>query len=245
VRTPRSLTRRRTVAVIMAMAMLIFYSIWVTSSAEAKTAPRPAPLGPIIPHLMTFGPHHKLIPVREGMRIGRLTVPRTGQIQLTSEICDPYYTSNGGICLAVDMDNVQLIIAGWIAAAAGVFAAIWVVVTRPKQPEDDTEEEDSGEVGGSEDDEGLCLTQAGGVPEFGTCNGTGAVETSATWILTGVQQDYGLENEYYYDKGDDYYLTTPNYDDGVQVELHALFGGSGGQQLQTWYFPGVLPCPDC
>jgi hypothetical protein len=207
----------------------------VPGTAHASSPPRSA--AEPVPHLLTLGPHGKLIPVYPGMKIGRLTVPN-GPIHLTTQICNP--DSDPTVCAGVNTDNVIIIAAAVSSSLAAWVAVIFSILTRQKSPPDDdqTSDEDIGDNGGGKTDVGKCLTQKNGNVTWGTCKGKrgSAVWNSATWILTAVQGDFGFINYYYYYlKGHKYYLRATGYKAGDRITLHTLF--KGGQQEESWFFP--------
>lgn len=231
-------TLRWLIVIVVSVAMVGW---GLTPAARASTVPRKhaaTELGKPIPHLVTLV-HGKLVPVRAGMKIGRQTVPN---IDTTAYICDGYGGEGGAGCLAIDQSNILDTIFDGISAGASVFTIIWLILTRSSSKPDDDESKDSGENGGGDQDNGDCLTQAAGVPVLGACGTSGAVYTSATWILgagyDGV--DFTLENLYWYDKGDAYFLTTSSYSNGAAIQWHELYPGQGGQERQDWYFPTLI-----
>jgi hypothetical protein len=152
--------------------------------------------------------------------------------------------------LLCDFDHTSWCVGGAKASPAStieLYAALLYIidfiikVIVGDRPADDGE--DDGDYKGKHrrnEDEGLCLSQAGGDviwAKCGTKSGT-AIYNSATWVVVVANNGgFGFANLYWLEKGETLYLTEPpKITAGAHLRLHHLFGGAGGQALQEWKF---------
>jgi hypothetical protein len=212
------------VASIAAAAMVM---AMVPGTAQASARPRNEPKNAVIPHLLTFGPHHTLIPVRVGMKIGGRTI--AGPIG-ESWLCEAYY--NGNACSSFDGNGAAEVVIGVVTLFFTIL--IW---RQGRGDKDDDSGENGGEEGGGDGDDEYWLSQASGEPAWRKSCPTGhsAVSDSCTWIVFDMPDTgLGFENYYYYLKGHHYLLTNTGYKNDARVKFHVEYKGHGGQEKQSW-----------
>jgi hypothetical protein len=150
-----------------------------------------------------------------------------------SRICSEIETS---YCLSLGSDT-----AGAILTAVNIVVSVitWWLTNRRGGGQGDRSD---GQRGGKHRRRavGDCLTVKDGQVVYGRCGGSNALNAAATWILQLCANGNALcmENDYWYLRGKDLYLTTAGFKQGDNVYLSGLRSGKA-QYVQDWWYPDL------